>query len=269
MTIFNKILNKSNSYNYYKAKCKKLEHEIKELKIKNSTLPTTPKLNENYHSEIDKKTKKEVYQVSENYWESQEDWHINEVFRTQHYTQIGYMVEEFLPYIEKKMEICDLACASGNYSFLIADKAKHIDGFDLSPGLIKKAIEMAKNLNIKNVSFEVGDANKIEFKKKYDAFIVSGLFTYIIDENDVNKIIKKIYNALNNDNKEHLPNVVLVKDTLMEKTTYYKDEGYGAVYRSKKDYMKLWEDNGFELINEVVLMEREFGYSFGGIFKKK
>lgn len=133
------------------------------------------------------------------YWSSRHSWSFKNMLADRFNRHVDFIEKNFLNKVEsylKDMTICDLASASGDYSFLLADRVKHIDGYDLSPLMIEKANNYAKNNNIKNVSFYTANAIDLNFTKKYDAFMVHGLFTFVFDNNDVDKCIKKIYTAL-------------------------------------------------------------------------
>jgi ubiquinone/menaquinone biosynthesis C-methylase UbiE len=156
-----------------------------------------------------------------------------------------------------------LACACGDFSFLIADKVKSIEAFDLSGGMINQAISMAKTQNISNIVFKQADALLLQLPAlKYDAFMMLGLLT-CIDDPDVDGVIKKVHFSMKQNAK------LIIKDSLSfgnsTEYVYCYDNAYSAYYRTKGEYISLFEVNGFKLIDMIFL---EKNRSMSCIFEK-
>lgn len=152
--------------------------------------------------------------------------------------------------------VCDLASANGDWSFLIADKVSHIDGYEYASGMVETAREKAKQLGVSNVTFQQADAIQLQFEKQYDNFMMMGLLTCIEKESDAEHIVRKVHDAMKPGAR------LVVKDTLNQVGEdvvykYHMINRYTAIYRSKEKYYDLYLKNGFELQNDVVLDVKE------------
>lgn len=204
---------------------------------------------------------------SQNYWVSQNSWRVKDIFYDRAIRQEQFLKKEFVPLLKKDSVICDLACACGDFAFVVAPYVKKIEGFDLSPGMVKLANKTAKDKKVSNAHFYQADACNQTFKK-YDHFMCLGLFTCIIDDKKADDIIKKIAKSIK------IKGYLVVKDTF---NTSGKDiihlipgDPYSACYRSRKKYLELFKKNNFKLIKETELSKGSDNrfYSFCGIFQK-
>jgi SAM-dependent methyltransferase len=132
----------------------------------------------------------------------------------------------------------------------IADRVKHVDGYELSADMVALAMQKAKRRGIMNVDFAVHDAlNDVLPQGKYDAFMALGLFT-CLDDDGTENAIKSIYQAM----KPH--GVLLVRDgiSLCSLTEYFYDSRIGrtAYYRTTQRYVELFEKHGFKLMQNIA-----------------
>ena len=85
------------------------------------------------------------------WWTKQKNWTVKNGVNGFLDEQIKKWLEEmYLPYIDETQIVGDLACASGQWSFLIAKKAKQVYAFDYSKSMIDFAKDKAEKLNINN-----------------------------------------------------------------------------------------------------------------------
>jgi ubiquinone/menaquinone biosynthesis C-methylase UbiE len=77
--------------------------------------------------------------------------------------------------IEDNQSVLDVACGTGALSFLIAAKARHVVGIDISPSMINTANTIKQKRKIENVKFIQTDATKkFPFKpKEFDLALIS------------------------------------------------------------------------------------------------
>ena len=69
---------------------------------------------------------------------------------------------------KKNADILEIGCANGRDSIFMAEEGHNITGIDVAPEAIRVAKKKAKK--IKNVIFEVGDAEELKYKdKSFDA----------------------------------------------------------------------------------------------------
>jgi ubiquinone/menaquinone biosynthesis C-methylase UbiE len=146
-----------------------------------------------------------------------------------------------------------MACACGDFSFLIADKVKQVEAFDLSERMIVTARKIAERKKINNIVFTPADAVQVKLgENRYDAFLMLGLLT-CIDDPYIDGIVKKVHLSMKQKAK------LIIKDSLtLEHTTEYVydyNTKYSAYYHTQKELISFFENNGFRLIDMVVLEE--------------
>lgn len=187
------------------------------------------------------------------YWEKQDNWSLLNLGMDERWKKQKEMLEDgFVPYLNKSQKICDLACAIGEWSLLIADYAGTVDGFDCSEQMIEMAKKNALQAGIDNVCFRQADANQLELDTLYDNFMLLGLLTYVEKEEDAVRILKNIANHIT-------PKARLItKDTLNiaeEQVVYIynKYTGYQATYWSQEKYYSFFKQAGFSLEKEYLL----------------
>ncbi|XP_065896165.1 putative methyltransferase DDB_G0268948 [Dysidea avara] len=85
-------------------------------------------------------------------------------FRPTYPPKVRQVISEF---IKKNgggfQKMVDVACGSGQGTFHMADLFKQVCGIDISQEQVHQALEKSKQLNIKNVEFCVGTAEKLPF----------------------------------------------------------------------------------------------------------
>lgn len=66
---------------------------------------------------------------------------------------------------DKRYErVFDGGCGTGVNSLALSEKAENVVAFDLSPGSLKTAEELAKKLNVKNIEFQQGNLLEIPYE---------------------------------------------------------------------------------------------------------
>jgi ubiquinone/menaquinone biosynthesis C-methylase UbiE len=82
--------------------------------------------------------------------------------------------------------VLDVACGTGIATFELMDSCNNTGSFygiDISPGMIAKAQENAKRRGFENCTFQVGDAERLEFPDgMFDVVISSGSFHWFPDK---------------------------------------------------------------------------------------
>ena len=80
--------------------------------------------------------------------------------------------------------ILDIACGTGNYSFILAKRGYKVTGIDLSKEMIE--IALGKSARRTNPEFLTMDMRRINLPKRYDAAVVLfGGFGYLLNYSDV------------------------------------------------------------------------------------
>lgn len=123
------------------------------------------------------------------------------------------LVNRLLDETDKKkvLSILELGCGNGVDSIAFGGKGHHVTGIDISPDAIKLA---KKNNTLDNVTFEVGDAEKLKFKDNYFDLVYS---MAVLHSSDLKKSIPELSRVLKPEGKALL--------FLYQKTEYeYNDE---------------------------------------------
>ncbi|MDR1227354.1 MAG: class I SAM-dependent methyltransferase [Prevotellaceae bacterium] len=200
--------------------------------------------------------------ASARWWQRQSCWQAK-VATPERYNRLApYIETAFAPQLSKDFTVCDLACASGDFSFLIADRVKQVEAFDLSADMIGMAKETAAKMGIKNVDFRQAAAERLQLPAdRYDAFMMLGLLTYI-DIPNAAAIVKNVGRSMKPQAK------LIVKDSITHNTSaqYVYVKSYVAYYRTEKEYLQLFEGNGFRLLHSTYLEARKG--SIAAIFEK-
>lgn len=187
------------------------------------------------------------------YWLAKDLWRTENVSDLLTKNQVDMLESLFIPRLKPTDILCDMACAWGKYSEMLAKYVRHIDGIDYSEWQINEAIRNAKAKEITNIKYHTADAREYLFDKKYDAFVLMALLIYIPDDADVRNIIQKIYNSM------HTGGILFAKDSLTQ--TKYSVYGYNLLnsytgcYRNMSSYEKMYTDMGFEILEKRILAD--------------
>ena len=196
-----------------------------------------------------------------------------------------FIEEKFVPLIKETDYLCDVGCASGRFTFEFAKYCNKVDAYDMSKKMIDTANNLAKENNISNINFYQGTCEDMKYQDQYDKIALMGVLTCIPEDENVEKIITSIFNALK-------PNGYLIlKENLNETDDNYYFLGsifkmldYKMIARSKKKYLEFFKKIGFEVIEEKLFERVEYKHpyevfyeyerkieltSFGFILKKK
>lgn len=153
-----------------------------------------------------------------------------------------------LPSIEKAI---DIGCGDGKFTFQLAEYAKELSAYDISPALIEKARETAATLGVVNITFSVQELGAIAPFDKYDLVACLGVTSCIIDDVKFLYFLDKL-KALSRQGA-----YLLLIDTLStgSEQNVADQNGYIAKYRVIDDYRNLIERRGFILREEILIKE--------------
>ena len=203
----------------------------------------------------------------QDYWIKQSSWQLSKTLPQRALEQIKFLKKEFIPKLLPTDIVCDLACACGDFAFVIAPHVNHVDGYDFSEKMLETAKGTAKNLGVANVSFEYANALTFQPRKNYDAYMILGLFTYFSNDKDVLKTLKEIHASLKSGG------YIVIKDSLTtrKENLFFEDNDYAAIYRNINNYLKMYEQVGFELIKTsfLAMPNAEKLCSSISVFRKK
>lgn len=148
--------------------------------------------------------------------------------------------EAWFNYIEKIWEktkkpknVLEMACGTGNLSYYIARNAYNLDCFDISDEMLSKAYN--KMAEYKNVNIFNQDMIKFNLHKKYDSIVaICDSINYIIDDEDLLRTFKNVYDHLEDDG-------VFIFDI----NSYYKLKdiiGNNTFVEDREDVFYIWEN---------------------------
>lgn len=228
-----------------------------------------------YTDQLDefKRIKKKYTDLTYNeYWSNQQNWSLSSLYPERYKNQQEFFEQYFIPLLDQTQYVCDLASANGEWSMKVAPYVNAIDGFEYASGMVEFANKEAEKKGILNARFYQADACALQFDKLYDNFMMMGLLTCIFDDSDALNIVRKVYQAIRKGG--HL----IVKDSMNvagEDVIYLYNflSRYDAIYRSKEQYYKLFEQAGFVMERDTVFHEVDkAGLAFesvGVIWKKE
>lgn len=93
-------------------------------------------------------------------------------------------------------QVLDLACGHGRHSLELAKRGYRVVGLDLSSRFIETARQSARDANLSNVEFVVGDLREGYFVNRFDAaFCYFTSFGYF-DDDENQKVLQNVSQAL-------------------------------------------------------------------------
>ena len=91
--------------------------------------------------------------------------------------------------------VLDIGTGTGIIPFYIGPKVLSVTGIDISPEMIRIAVQKQEDMNIKNIDFQVQDSYKLNFPdKSFDIVIASNLLHLLFEPdkpiNEVKRVLK-------------------------------------------------------------------------------
>lgn len=162
--------------------------------------------------------------------------------------------------IDKSMDVLDLGCGTGRWSFEFAIRCNNVLAIDFSPTFIKFDEEIARKSGFKNVVFlckSIMDDSYLN-SKYFDLIHIGGVLQYLNDD-DVKSLIVNLRRHLKNDG------LLISRDTISLEHRFYGKGEYPCVYRTQKELVDIFTNNGFA---PTVITENMFPPIFIFLFEK-
>ena len=112
--------------------------------------------------------------------------------------QLANLIESRIP-VSDFPDLLDLGCGRGRHSIALSKRGYHMTGVDLSESAIKKARRLARDENLTNIRFLIGDMRE-PIRHTFDA--VLNLFTtfgYFLDDSENISVLKNVNRMLKTD----------------------------------------------------------------------
>jgi 2-polyprenyl-3-methyl-5-hydroxy-6-metoxy-1,4-benzoquinol methylase len=99
--------------------------------------------------------------------------------------------------LKPNAKILDLACVTGDYSIALAKMGFIVNGIDLNGGMIKKAKEKAKGLDVNFMEYDMTKVREIFKDEKYDLiFCIGNSLVHLGSMGEIREFISNIYEML-------------------------------------------------------------------------
>lgn len=183
------------------------------------------------------------------------------------------LISEILK-VKKNDSIFEVGCGAGAFLYLFYKQGREVGGIDYSRALIN----IAKNV-MKDMSFEVKEASRLNTGKKYDFVVSFGVFHYFPNIFYAKTVIEKMINKANKAAAIFdIPNLELKKESeearkqLLPEGEYQKKyKGLKHLYYSKKWFQKLIENYNCDIVifDQAINNYSNSDYRFNVIINKK
>ena len=102
--------------------------------------------------------------------------------------------------VENRLDVrrvLDLACGTGTFGILLAEKGIHVTGIDISEDMIAVAKKKAKEANAQIVEFDIGDMKDFKFDAQFDLVTCNyDSLNHLLREEDILSTFKCVYSHL-------------------------------------------------------------------------
>jgi ubiquinone/menaquinone biosynthesis C-methylase UbiE len=141
--------------------------------------------------------------------------------------------------LTKKQRILDLGCGYGRFTIPLAKQGYKIQGIDITPTLINKAIETAKKEKLK-INFKIGDMRNLPYKNgRFDVIICMwSVLNEIIKKSDQLKTIKEMLRVLSTNGFALIEMPLPLKIKKQRKIIEYKEAGDKLIFEKNSLIVK-------------------------------
>jgi len=158
----------------------------------------------------------------------------------------------------KEMKMLDLGSGYGTWSFMFADNVDLIHAVDYTEEMIELGRRRAVKENKNNISFFVSSVQDYTSNVWYDLVLLSGVCLYLND-NDIRLMLKNMQDYTKKDTVLVLRDSTSIQDRYVINKEYSERLGtmYSATYRTREEYIKLFESIGFELEDDEDMFDEK------------
>ena len=91
-----------------------------------------------------------------------------------------------------KRTALDVGCGVGRWSLRLAARATHVTGLDLSPFMIKHAQRRARQADVDNTTFLVGDVSSLHMDDRFDLILCVTVIQHIMDPQEAARALANL-----------------------------------------------------------------------------
>jgi len=151
----------------------------------------------------------------------------------------------------KNYKVLDLGAGLGYWSTYFAKRCRSVVAVDYSQKMIEKSKKNAMDAGIQNIDYIVDDVVRYKSNEIFNLIFISGVLIYIDD--------RKIHPLLNNiNNYSEQGTYLLLRDgtgrtkphSIIGKHSEQLNAEYNAYYRTRRNYIEIFNQIGFKLIND-------------------
>ncbi|CAH0541763.1 class I SAM-dependent methyltransferase [Vibrio marisflavi] len=157
--------------------------------------------------------------------------------------------------------LLDLGCGYGYWSIHFSKYFKKIIAVEYNQNLIQYGQEIAKENNLRNITFLQSDVCDFNFDNDYDVVLISGLFLYL-EDGDIIRILTKLSKCLKPGARIILRDgMSLLKDDhiISNKYSTALGDNYSAIYRTPQKYRELFSCLNATLIHDMDMFDDASG----------
>lgn len=173
--------------------------------------------------------------------------------------KIALETEKILPKLElsPNKRVLDLGAGCGQWSFRFSPYVKEVVAVEYAKAMCAIGTHEASIRNITNVNFINSSAELYSSDTPFDLVFISGLFVYLTDE-QVHALLHNLKNLVAPDG------MLFIRDgtSILEKRYWINEKysevlktNYSAIYRTKEEYIHIFQHAGFSLQQEEQMFE--------------
>ncbi|MDO4554515.1 MAG: class I SAM-dependent methyltransferase [Lachnospiraceae bacterium] len=175
------------------------------------------------------------------------------------------MTKKICEYINRDMNVLELACGPGMISFTIARQCRHLEATDFSENMIKEAKH--KNTS-RRVYFSVQDATKLPYASNtFDAVVMANAL-HIMPNPEL--ALENIRKVLKEDGFFICPTFTREKRKFVWKEKLMELIGFKTYSRwDTAEFLDFIAENGFQIIDSCKIVGHNFPITFVAAKQKK
>lgn len=187
---------------------------------------------------------------NENFW--QKSAKIYTAFMARNNVAYGSICESLEKYIDGEKEVLELACGTGQITFLMTGKSASWIATDYSENMVKEAEKRRIQEEDSKTIFEVQDATKLTYEnEKFDVVVIANALHIMPEPDDA---LKEIYRVLKKDGILFAPTFVYEKGYFKPLIWIMERAGFKTYHKwTRMEYVKYVSQKGFRVIGDTLV----------------